>query len=399
MINKNSMLELTRLVIICILTFTISACQDLRVEKVNDGPIINPSTTTKVALLVPSGSTDKNQEDLAQNLIRAAKMAITDHPKAKIEMLIFKTAGDPIKAEAAAKKAISQNVKLIIGPLFAKSAESVGKIAAANNINVLSFSNTSSIAGNNVFILGNSFQNTSDRLLGFASQKGYSKISVVLPDTEAGRVAANSVKLSSKSNNLNFVGSYDYPFSADGIAENAYRITRKIRRSDSDAVVLTADSASGLPLLAEFLLAKGLPIKDIKILGLSRWDIPQSTLNTPGLRNGWFTVPDGAAINDFNKRFKKVYGVPPHPLAGFAYDGMKIFATLLSEGNSGAAQRSQLTRPQGFKGASGAFRLLNNGSAQRALSIAEASAGALRIISPAPTRFGGSGAFLYEITN
>jgi ABC-type branched-subunit amino acid transport system substrate-binding protein len=314
-------------------------------------------------------------------------------------MLIFKTAGDPIKAEAAAKKAISQNVKLIIGPLFAKSAESVGKIAAANNINVLSFSNTSSIAGNNVFILGNSFQNTSDRLLGFAYQKGYSKISVVLPDTEAGRVAANSVKLSSKSNNLNFVGSYDYPFSADGIAENAYRITRKIRRSDSDAVVLTADSASGLPLLAEFLLAKGLPIKDIKILGLSRWDIPQSTLNTPGLRNGWFTVPDGAAINDFNKRFKKVYGVPPHPLAGFAYDGMKIFATLLSEGNSGAAQRSQLTRPQGFKGASGAFRLLNNGSAQRALSIAEASAGALRIISPAPTRFGGSGAFLYEITN
>ena len=262
MINKNSMLELTRLVIICILTFTISACQDLRVEKVNDGPIINPSTTTKVALLVPSGSTDENQEDLAQNLIRAAKMAITDHPKAKIEMLIFKTAGDPIKAEAAAKKAISQNVKLIIGPLFAKSAESVGKIAAANNINVLSFSNTSSIAGNNVFILGNSFQNTSDRLLGFAYQKGYSKISVVLPDTEAGRVAANSVKLSSKSNNLNFVGSYDYPFSADGIAENAYRITRKIRRSDSDAVVLTADSASGLPLLAEFLLAKGLPIKE-----------------------------------------------------------------------------------------------------------------------------------------
>lgn len=77
---------------------------------------------------------------------------------------------------------------------------------------------------------------------------------------------------------------------------------------------------------------------------------------------------------------------------------MKILATLLSEGNISAAQRSQITRPQGFKGASGAFRLLNNGSAQRALSVAEASAGALRIISPAPTRFGGSGAFLYEIT-
>lgn len=399
MIKKKSMLELMRFVIISILAITISACQDLRVQNANDGPIVDPSKTTKVALLVPSGSTDENQEDLAQNLIRAANMAINDHPDANIEILIFGTSGNPVKAEAAAKKAISQNVKLIIGPLFAESAKSVGKLAAAHNINVLSFSNTSSIAGNNVFILGNSFQNTSDRLLSFASQRGYSKVSVVSPDTAAGSVAANSVKLSTKANGLNFIGSYDYPFSADGIANNARNIVRKIRKSGSDTVILTADSASGLPLLAEFLLSKGLPIKDIKLLGLSRWDIPQSTLNTPGLRNGWFTVPDGAAINNFNKRYKKVYGKPPHPLAGFAYDGMKIFATLLGEGNIGAAQRSQLTRPQGFKGASGAFRLQNNGTAQRALSVAEASAGALRIISPAPTRFGGSGAFLYEITN
>ena len=392
-----SILKLKSLIIICTLALTITACQDLRTQKLNDGPVVNPAGNIKVALLVPLGSSDLNQEDLAQNLVRAAKMAISDHPKANIEMIIYGTAGDPIKAEAAAKKAISQKVKLIIGPLFAESAKAVGKVAAANNINVLSFSNTSSIAGNNVFILGNSFQNTADRLLEFASQKGYNKISIVSPETSAGSIAANAVKLSAKSNDLSLVGSFNYPFSADGIANSASKITRKIKRSGSNAVVLTTDSASGLPLLAEFLLAKGLPIKDIKVLGLSRWDIPQSTLNTPGLRNGWFTVPDGAAINDFNKRFKKVYGKPPHPLAGFAYDGTKIFATLLSEGNTGAAQRSQLTRPQGFKGASGAFRLLNNGSAQRALSVAEASAGALRIISPAPTRFGGSGAFLYEI--
>jgi hypothetical protein len=77
---------------------------------------------------------------------------------------------------------------------------------------------------------------------------------------------------------------------------------------------------------------------------------------------------------------------------------MQAFAILLEQGNLGAAQRSQLTRPQGFQGSSGRFRLLEDGSTQRALSVAEASAGALRIISSAPTRFGGSGSFLYEIT-
>jgi len=127
------------------------------------------------------------------------------------------------------------------------------------------------------------------------------------------------------------------------------------------------------------------------MLGLARWDIPQETLGNPGLRGGWFAIPDGAAISAFNGRFNNTYGNAPHPLAGIAYDGVKVVAQLLSQKNAGAVQRSQLTRSQGFRGASGAFRLLKNGSTQRALSVAEASSGGLRVISSAPTKFGGSG--------
>ena len=175
------------------------------------------------------------------------------------------------------------------------------------------------------------------------------------------------------------------------IAGTAPAIAGKLNSSGTTAVVLTADSASGLPLLAQSLPAGGLQIETIKVLGLARWDIPRETLSTPGLRGGWFAIPDGAAISAFNARFNNTYGIAPHPLAGVAYDGVKAFAELLSQRNTGAAQRSQLTRSQGFRGASGAFRLLKNGSTQRALSVAEASAGGLRVISPAPTNFGGSG--------
>ncbi len=377
-----------------ILALSLAACEPVTNTQSGDaadGPRINPNATVKVALLVPSGSGDANQENLANNLIRAAEMAIADHPNAKINMRVYATAGNPAQAATAAQTAISNGAKIIIGPLFAESANAVGKVAAAKNINVLSFSNNISVAGGNVFVLGNSPQNTANRIVGYASAKGYKSVAVVAPQNAAGTAAANAVKSAASRTGARFVGTYSYPFSPEGISGSAPAIAAKLGESGSTAVVLTADSASGLPLLAQRLPAGGLDIENIKVLGLARWDIPQSTLGAAGLRGGWFAIPDGAAISAFNGRFNNTYGTAPHPLAGIAYDGMKAFAELLNSKNAGAAQRSQLTRSQGFRGASGAFRLLNNGSTQRALSVAEASAGGLRVISSAPTKFGGSG--------
>ncbi|MGY9052117.1 MAG: ABC transporter substrate-binding protein, partial [Rhodobacterales bacterium] len=82
----------------------------------------------------------------------------------------------------------------IIGPLFSESAVAVGKVAAANNVNVLSFSNTLEVAGGNIFILGNTFQNTADRIIGYASTKGYKSIAIVSPETSAGSIASSAVK-------------------------------------------------------------------------------------------------------------------------------------------------------------------------------------------------------------
>jgi hypothetical protein len=378
-----------------LLALSLAACEDITTTSQPsggaDGPKLNPNRTVQVALLVPSGSGDANQENLANNLIRAAEMAIADHPNAKIDMRVYATHGNATQAASAAQTAISNGAKIIIGPLFAESANAVGKIAAAKNINVLSFSNNTGVAGGNVFVLGNSFQNTANRIVGYAASKGYKSVAVVSPQNAAGTAAANAVKSAASRTGARFAGAYAYPFSPEGIAGTAPTIAAKINASGSTAVVLTADSASGLPLLAQRLPAGGLDIENIKVLGLARWDIPQSTLGNAGLRGGWFAIPDGAAISAFNGRFNNTYGTAPHPLAGIAYDGMKAFAELRSNGNAGAAQRSQLSRSQGFRGASGAFRLLKNGSTQRALSVAEAASGGLRVISSAPTKFSGSG--------
>jgi len=148
-----------------LLALSLAACEDITPTTTqstggSDGPRINPNNVTAVALLVPSGSGNANQENLANNLIRAAEMAIADHPGAKIDLRVYATAGNAGQASAAAQKAIGQGAKIIIGPLFAEAANAVGKVAAANNVNVLSFSNNTQVAGGNVFVLGNTFQNT-----------------------------------------------------------------------------------------------------------------------------------------------------------------------------------------------------------------------------------------------
>ena len=156
--------------------------------------------------------------------------------------------------------------------------------------------------------------------------------------------------------------------------------------------MLTADSASGLPIIGSMLPTGTEEVpSNIKVLGLARWDIPVSTLSSAGLAGGWFAIPDRTAITKFNSTFRSTYNSSPHPLAAIAFDGVTAVAELFSQGNAGAVQRSQLTRASGYAGASGAFRLKSDGSTQRALSVAEASSGAFRVISAAPKTFGSSG--------
>jgi hypothetical protein len=57
-------------------------------------------------------------------------------------------------------QAVQDGAKIIIGPVFAQDAAAAGRAVAPRGINVLSFSNNTAVAGGNVFVLGNTFDNT-----------------------------------------------------------------------------------------------------------------------------------------------------------------------------------------------------------------------------------------------
>ncbi|MGR3662086.1 MAG: penicillin-binding protein activator [Paracoccaceae bacterium] len=355
------------------------------------GPSINTGEPIPVALLVPGGSGNAGDEVLARSLENAARLAMADLGGVEIDLRVYNTAGSADVAASMASKAVSEGAKIIIGPVFAESANAVGRAVASKGVNVLAFSNNTAIAGGNVFVLGQTFQNTADRLSRYAISQGKSNIMIIYGQDgseESGRTAINrAVGL----NGGVVAAEASFELSQQGVIDAIPQITSEAKSSGAQAVFLTSGTSGALPFLAQLLPENGLGPDQIQYLGLQRWDIPASALTLPGIQGGWFAKPDPLAEANFQSRYFTAYGTSPHLLAALAYDGIAAIGALASSGGSDALSRASLTQPSGFAGVSGVFRLLSDGTNERGLAIAQVQNSQVIVIDPAPRSFAASG--------
>jgi len=379
--------KLLRGVLPVLMLLALAACQ----PGGGTGPIFGSGATVPVALLVPYGSARPGDKVLARSLENAARLAVTDLRGVKIDLRVYPTAGAPAQAANAARKAVAAGARIILGPVFAASAKAAGAAVAGRNINVLSFSNNAAIAGGNLFVLGNTYANTSRRLLSYAVAQGYGRIVVVHDQTSDGAAALQAVQSGAGRAGATILATSSYEFSQKGVVSAIPAIAQTITTSGANAVVFTADTAGALPLLVQLLPENGIDPKAVKFIGLTRWDIPTQTLSLPGLQGGWFALPDPSLTQGFTQRYSSAYGSVPNPIAGLAYDGIAAIGALVKTGKSNALSRSALTQPAGFAGVSGVFRLLADGTNERALAIAQITNRQVQIIDPAPKSFGHAG--------
>ncbi|MBM2575361.1 penicillin-binding protein activator [Jannaschia sp. Os4] len=344
---------------------------------------------TRVALLVPYGSARGSDATLARSLENAARLALADIEGARIELTVLPTQGTPAGAQSAAQQAVAGGAQVILGPLYADNAAAAGVAAAGSGVPVLSFSNNTSVAGGNVWVLGSTFQNTARRLLSFAAAQGRNRVLVTHPNTPSGQIAQNAIVSVAGGTGAQITGSVPYGFSQEGVVAAVPTVKAQVESTATNAVFLTADSAGALPILAQLLPEAGIGGDAVKFLGLARWDVPAQTLQLPGLQGGWFALPDPAPLAAFRSRYAASYGGEPHPLAGLAYDGMAAIGAIARRGET--VGRRSLTRGTGFAGTNGIFRLRPDGTNDRGLAVAQVTSGTSRIVSPAPSSFGGFG--------
>ena len=368
------------------LVVALAACD---VQVGGGGPLIDTTRAVPVALLVPSSSA--NGADLAVSLENAARLAVNDLQSVKIDLRVYDTQGTAAGAAEAATDALREGADIIVGPLFGEAAASAGRVAASRGVNVLTFSNNPAIAGGNVFLLGNTFQTSADRLVRHAVGQGKGSIYIVHAQDPAEEAGRDAIQRAIAANGGRLAGVSSFPLSQQGVIDEIPNMAGGIRASGANAVFVTSGTAGALPFLAELLPENGIRPEVAQFIGLQRLDIPTSALSLKGLQGAWFASPDPAQTARFNARYQGAFGSLPSPVAGLAYDGIAAIGALIAQGGPNALCRESLTQGAGFAGVYGPFRFFPDGTNERGLAVATIQNNQVIILDPAPRSFGGAG--------
>lgn len=381
-----------RLLLLPIFAILLSACDPSALGGLSraGGPNIDPNAPVPVALLIPRGGTASDNL-LAKNLENAARLAIRDLDGVKIDLRVYGTAGKAGTAATAAAQAVADGAKIILGPVYGEAANAAGVAVAESGVNVLSFSNNTTIAGGNVFVLGPTFDNTAQRLVSYAKRAGKEKIVILHANNIGGQLGRNAIQKAISANGATLSGTVEYALSQEAVRAAVPKVKATMQSSGANALFMTANSSTALPLLADLLPSAGITNASSQYIGLTRWDIPAQTLALAGIQGGWFALPDPGSSAAFAARYKAAYGERPLDIAGLSFDAVAAIGSLVSSGKKNALTGAALTQGAGFKGANGIFRLRADGTNERGLAIATVRNQQVVLLEGAPKAFGGAG--------
>jgi ABC-type branched-subunit amino acid transport system substrate-binding protein len=327
----------------------------------------------KVALLVPLSA--QGQPGLiGKSLKQAAELALFERDNPSLQLIVKDDKGTPEGAKAAAEEAIKGGTQLILGPLFAKSATAVAPIARQANVPVIAFSTDRQAAGGGVYLL--SFQPAPEvaRVVAYAARQGKRRFAALIPEDAFGKIAATAFTEAVSRAGGTVVALETYPPTANGVLEPMRKVSAAIRAAEADGTPIDALFLPGgqenVELVARLLPQADIDTEKVKLIGTGGMDYPNAGRDAR-LVGAWYPAPDPRGWSDFSQKYAKSYGQAPPRIACLAHDAVSL-AIALSGGPDGQRySAAQLTRPGGFTGVDGAFRLLPDGTTDRVLAILE----------------------------
>ncbi len=347
-------------------------------------PEVDPNAPVVMALLAPTTAAGKRARAAAQDLTAAAQMARRDHGPANLMMKVYDTKGTPEGAAAAAAQAVAEGAAVIVGPLLGSSTAAAGPVAAEAGVNVMSFSNDTSVAGGNVWVLGQLPSAELNRVISYAASQGVGSVAVAYPTNRYGELVASEAANAGASQGVSVGPFVAYERSFQGI-ERAAKDGAPAVRNSADGLLI-ADAGDALRSAAAFFSYYDVSPKSVRYLGTSRWYDPKNQ-SEGALIGGWFAAVDPDARSGFRTQFQSAMGRAPSTLAGLAYEATQAVATMLNgagaAGDTSPFDAVAITGARGFAGVSGPFRLLSDGSNQRSLAVLEVTETGFVVVDPA----------------
>jgi ABC-type branched-subunit amino acid transport system substrate-binding protein len=327
----------------------------------------------RVALLVPLSGANAG---VGQSLANATTMALLDTNAQNLRITTYDTATG---AQSAAARALSDGNKLILGPLLNEDVRTVAAVARPANVPMITFSNDSSVAADDVFVLGHVPAQAVARVVSFAKAKGMNRFAALIPGGEYGQRASGALNAAVRSVGGSVVASETYDRGNTSVTSAAQRLKAK---GGYDAVLI-ADGARMAVRAAPMLKAVGAVAP--RILGTELWSGESTVLSTPALRGAWYASISDARYGKFVSSYKARFGASPYRISTLGYDGVLLTLNVARGWKPGTLfPTRKLGDRGGFLGLDGAFRFGGDNVAERSWELRDVGGG---IVSPAPTRF------------
>lgn len=345
------------------------------------GPAVPAApAAAKVALLLPLSGPNAT---IGQALLDSAQMALFDAGTDRFELLPRDTKGTPSGAAAAARSALADGARLILGPLFAPEVAAVKPIAQGAGIEVLAFSTDWTLAGNGTHILGFVPADQVARVVGFARSRGITRFTALAPRSPYGDAVLGALQASAQrlGGQVTQVERYE-----PSLADPAQIVQPVVQSPVRAEALMLAEGAPKVQQMAAALSGGGGNPQSVRLLGTGLWDDP-SIGQEPALVGAWFAAPAPPQRADFEARFEALYGRKPPRIATLSYDATALAATQTRLRAADPFTRTALTDPSGFEGVDGLFRLRPTGLTERGLAVLEITPAGPRVIDPAPPSF------------
>jgi branched-chain amino acid transport system substrate-binding protein len=343
----------------------------------------------KVALLVPLSGPNA---ELGKAMLEAAQLALFATDSERLTLIPRDTSGTGDGAAGAARSALAEGARLILGPLLAAEVAAVKPIAAGARINVIAFTTQSQLAGGNVFLMGFLPRQEVVRTVSFARERGLRRFAALVPDSPYGRLMAEALREATAASGGTVAGiEYTDGREPDASAAIARLLPGGTPGQQSPAAagfeaLLLPEGGARLRQIARQVQDAGIAMADVRLLGSGLWDDP-ATVGEPALYGGWFAASPPNARREFESRFQATYGRLPPRLSSLAFDAAALAAVLAQHGGADPFTQEAILQPSGFIGVDGLFRFTRQGLVQRGLAVIEVGPQGNVVVSPAPSSF------------
>jgi len=342
----------------------------------------------KAALILPLSAAG-NAGVAGQAMRNAAEMAIGEFNNPNVQLLVKDDGGTAEAARVGAQQAIDEGAEIILGPLFAQSVGFVGQVARPRNIPVIAFSTDANVAANGIYLLSFLPESDVDRIVQYAASTGKHSYAALIPDNPYGTVVEAAFKQAvARRGGGQIVALERYPHDKAAMANPVRSITQASARADA---LFIPDGGDAVPDVAQALVADGVNLKRLQLLGTGLWDDPR-IYAAPSLDGGLYAAPDGVGYRNFSARYRARYNQDPVRTATLAYDAVALVAALVKTQGPQRFSQQVLTNPSGFTGIDGLFRFRPDGTNERGLAVLRVTTSGAQIAAPPLRSFGGGSA-------